>query len=80
MSSSEFSSEEYSSVPTFYEPLLHAITVSNTLVTIISVWVIVWHSPPSMAVYKWFLLNVAVSLIIELDRESIEELSLLKFN
>jgi Serpentine type 7TM GPCR chemoreceptor Srh len=51
-------------LPTFYHPLLHTISVSNTLVTTVSVWVIVRHSPPSMAVYKWFLLNVALASFI----------------
>lgn len=52
----------YTSIPAFYYPLLHVITLSNTLTTALSVWVIVVHSPPSMAVYKWFLLNAAVGL------------------
>jgi len=51
----------YTSVPGFYQPLLHAITLSNTVITALAVWIIVVHSPPSMVVYKWFLLNLAVS-------------------
>lgn len=52
---------EVTSLPPFYYPLLHPISVVNTLVTVLAVWVIVRHSPSSMAVYKWFLLNVALS-------------------
>lgn len=48
-------------IPPFYYPLLYTISLLNAMVTALSVWVIVRHSPPSMAVYRWFLLNVALS-------------------
>jgi len=51
-------------VPDYYHPLLHTITASNTMVTALSVWLIVAHSPPSMATYKWFLLNLSLSCFI----------------
>lgn len=58
--SQPYSLEGPMSVPLFYSPLMYTITVMNTLVTIVTVWVIIRHSPPSMATYKWFLLNIAI--------------------
>jgi hypothetical protein len=34
----------------------------NTISTIIASIIIIWRSPVAMNMYKWFLLNIAVSL------------------
>lgn len=62
---SNLGEEDYTRLPAFYKPLLNTISATNTLVTVVAVWAIVAYSPPTMAVYKWFLLNLAVGAFID---------------
>jgi len=43
-------------------PAMHALSVMNTFVTALVMYMLLMKTPPEMGVYRWFLLNVTVGL------------------
>src|SRR4051794_32023232 len=46
----------------FYSTVMHLLSALNTLVTALSAWAILGHTPSQMQTYRWYLLNLAVSV------------------
>lgn len=57
-----FDQEALASAESLYRWVMHFNSTLNTVATGVAIWLIVWKSPDSMRVYKWYLLNLTVIL------------------